>query len=94
MDDRFSGRRGTYRVIYRIDDQARVETVVDVAHRRDVYRAEAVACDRLRRTETQRPLARGRRLSTKTEETSHLGVASVHCSHVKGPFRSWKGPFV
>ena len=38
MDDRCSGRRGTYRVIYRIDDKARVVTVVDVAHRRDVYR--------------------------------------------------------
>ena len=38
MDDRFSARRGTYLVIYRIDDQARVVTVVDVAHRRDVYR--------------------------------------------------------
>lgn len=38
MDDRFSARRGTYRVIYRIDDMARVATVVDVAHRRDVYR--------------------------------------------------------
>jgi mRNA-degrading endonuclease RelE of RelBE toxin-antitoxin system len=25
-------------VIYRIDDKARVVTVVDVAHRRDVYR--------------------------------------------------------
>ena len=37
MDDRFSARRGTYRVIYRIDDKARVVTVVDVAHRRDVY---------------------------------------------------------
>jgi hypothetical protein len=49
-------------------------------------------CDRLRRTWTQRPLAKGRRLSTKTEETSHPGVASLHCSHVKGPFRSWKGP--
>ena len=35
MDDRFSVRRGTYRVIYRIDDKARVVTVVDVAHRRD-----------------------------------------------------------
>jgi mRNA interferase RelE/StbE len=35
MDDRFSARRGTYRVIYRIDDKARVVTVVDVAHRRD-----------------------------------------------------------
>ena len=38
MDDRFSARRGTYRVIYRIDDKARVVTGVDVAHRRDVYR--------------------------------------------------------
>jgi mRNA interferase RelE/StbE len=36
MDDRFSARRGTYRVIYRIDDKAHVVTVVDVAHRRDV----------------------------------------------------------
>jgi len=38
MHDRFSARRATYRVIYRIDDKARVVTVVDVAHRRDVYR--------------------------------------------------------
>jgi mRNA-degrading endonuclease RelE of RelBE toxin-antitoxin system len=38
MDDRFSARRGTYRVIYRIDDKACVVTVVDVAHRRDAYR--------------------------------------------------------
>jgi mRNA-degrading endonuclease RelE of RelBE toxin-antitoxin system len=38
MDDRFSARRGTYRVIYRIDDKAHSVTVVDVAHRRDVYR--------------------------------------------------------
>ena len=38
MDDRFSARRGTYRIIYRIDDKDRVVTVVDVAHRRDVYR--------------------------------------------------------
>jgi mRNA interferase RelE/StbE len=38
LDDRFSVRRGTYRIIYRIDDRARVVTVVDVGHRRDVYR--------------------------------------------------------
>jgi mRNA interferase RelE/StbE len=38
MDDRFSTRRGTYRVIYRIDDKDRVVTVVDVDHRRDAYR--------------------------------------------------------
>lgn len=38
LADRFSARRGTYRVIYRIDDQTRVVTVVDIGHRRDVYR--------------------------------------------------------
>ncbi len=38
MEDRFSARRGTYRVIYRIDGQIRQVTVVDVAHRRGVYR--------------------------------------------------------
>jgi len=38
LDDRFSARRGTYRVIYRIDDKAHVITVVDNGHRRDVYR--------------------------------------------------------
>jgi mRNA interferase RelE/StbE len=38
MNDRFSTRRGTYRVIYRIDDKEHVVTVVDVAHRRDAYR--------------------------------------------------------
>jgi mRNA-degrading endonuclease RelE of RelBE toxin-antitoxin system len=38
LDDRHSARRGTYRVIYRIDDEHRTVTVVDVAHRRDAYR--------------------------------------------------------
>ena len=38
LDDRHSARRGTYRVIYRIDDNSRTVTVVDVAHRRDAYR--------------------------------------------------------
>lgn len=38
MDDRFSACRGTYRVIYLIDNEARGMTVVDVAHRRDAYR--------------------------------------------------------
>lgn len=38
MDDRFSARRGTYRIIYRIDEKNRIVTVVDVDHRRDVYR--------------------------------------------------------
>jgi mRNA interferase RelE/StbE len=39
MDDRFSTRRGTYRIIYRIDDKNRVVTVVDVGRRRAVYRS-------------------------------------------------------
>jgi mRNA-degrading endonuclease RelE of RelBE toxin-antitoxin system len=38
LDDRFSARRGTYRVIYRIDDEQRTVSIVDVAHRRDAYR--------------------------------------------------------
>ncbi|MGH3452204.1 MAG: type II toxin-antitoxin system RelE family toxin [Haloechinothrix sp.] len=38
LDDRHSARRGTYRVIYRIDDKKRTVTVVDIAHRRDAYR--------------------------------------------------------
>jgi mRNA-degrading endonuclease RelE of RelBE toxin-antitoxin system len=37
LDDRFSARRGTYRIIYRIDDDSHIVTVVDVDHRRDVY---------------------------------------------------------
>jgi len=39
LADRFSARRGTYRIIYRIDDAIRTVTVVDVDHRRDVYRS-------------------------------------------------------
>ena len=38
LDDRHSARRGTYRVISRIDDHRRTVTVVDVGHRRDAYR--------------------------------------------------------
>lgn len=38
LEDRYSARRGTYRVIYRIDDNTRTVTVLDVAHRRDAYR--------------------------------------------------------
>jgi mRNA interferase RelE/StbE len=33
-----SARRGDYRVIYRIDDQRRVVTVVAIEHRSDIYR--------------------------------------------------------
>ncbi|MGW5453575.1 type II toxin-antitoxin system RelE family toxin [Nocardia sp. NPDC003979] len=38
LDDRFCARRGTYRVIYRVDDKRKLVTVVDVNHRRDIYR--------------------------------------------------------
>lgn len=38
LEDRHTARRGTYRVVYRIDDGERSVTVVDVAHRRDAYR--------------------------------------------------------
>ena len=38
LDDRHSARRGTYRVIYRIDNERRTVTVLDIAHRRDAYR--------------------------------------------------------
>lgn len=40
LDDRHSARRGTYRVLYRIDDRARTVTVVAVAPRSDVYRPQ------------------------------------------------------
>jgi mRNA interferase RelE/StbE len=38
LDDRYSARRGTYRIIYQLDDQRRVVTVLTVAARRDTYR--------------------------------------------------------
>ena len=38
LEGRHSARRGTYRVIYRIDDDIHTVTVVDVAHRRNAYR--------------------------------------------------------
>jgi mRNA-degrading endonuclease RelE of RelBE toxin-antitoxin system len=38
LDDRHSARRGTYRVIYRMNEERQTVTVLDVAHRRDAYR--------------------------------------------------------
>lgn len=38
LGDRHSARRGTYRVVYRIDEEERTVTVLDIAHRRDAYR--------------------------------------------------------
>lgn len=34
----WSARRGTYRVLYRLDEDAREVIVVRIEHRRDVYR--------------------------------------------------------
>ena len=39
LHDRHSARRGTYRVVYRIDDECRQVTVVGVFSRADAYRA-------------------------------------------------------
>ncbi len=38
LDDRHSARRGTYRVLYRIDDTRQLVTVVGVVARVDAYR--------------------------------------------------------
>ena len=38
LEGLWSARRGTYRVLYRIDDTRREVVVLRVAHRRDVYR--------------------------------------------------------
>lgn len=37
-EDPYSARRGTYRVIYRIDDEHHQVAVVGVVHRSDAYR--------------------------------------------------------
>jgi mRNA interferase RelE/StbE len=38
LEGHWSARRGPYRIVYRIDDEARVISVVAVAHRADIYR--------------------------------------------------------
>lgn len=35
----YSARRGTYRILYRIDDATRTVTVLRIDHRSDVYRS-------------------------------------------------------
>ena len=39
LTGRHSARRGTYRILYRIDDHARTVTVLAIGHRGDIYRA-------------------------------------------------------
>ena len=38
LDGVWSARRGTYRILYRIDDHRREVIVLRVGHRRDIYR--------------------------------------------------------
>jgi mRNA-degrading endonuclease RelE of RelBE toxin-antitoxin system len=38
LQGRMVARRGTYRVVYRIEDKTRTVTVEHVSHRRDAYR--------------------------------------------------------
>ena len=38
LEGMHSARRGDYRVIYRIDDEQRVVTVLAIEHRSDIYR--------------------------------------------------------
>lgn len=38
LADRFSARRGTYRVVYRVDDERRTVSVLAVSPRSDAYR--------------------------------------------------------
>ena len=40
LADRHSARRGTYRIIYRIDEPHHIVTVVGVVHRADAYRPD------------------------------------------------------
>jgi mRNA interferase RelE/StbE len=39
LTDRLSARRGTYRVIYRVDDQQVTVTVLAIVHRNQAYRS-------------------------------------------------------
>lgn len=36
--DRYRVRQGSYRILYTVDDEASIVTVVKIGHRRDVYR--------------------------------------------------------
>lgn len=38
FDDRYRVRQGDYRVVYAIDDAARVVVIFKVGHRREIYR--------------------------------------------------------
>lgn len=38
LEDTFSARRGAYRILYLVDDEAGTVVIVSVEHRRDAYR--------------------------------------------------------
>jgi mRNA interferase RelE/StbE len=38
LEGRWAARRGPYRIIYTLDEEARTVTVLAIAHRADVYR--------------------------------------------------------
>jgi mRNA interferase RelE/StbE len=40
LEGAMSARRGPYRVLYRVDDDAKTLTVLRIAHRADVYRSQ------------------------------------------------------
>ena len=40
LEGLWSVRRGTYRIVYRIDDAQREVVILRVGHRRDVYRSD------------------------------------------------------
>ena len=40
LDGLWSVRRGTYRLVYRVDDDRREVVILRVGHRRDVYRPD------------------------------------------------------
>jgi mRNA interferase RelE/StbE len=39
LDGIWSARRGTYRILYEIDEDSKTVTLIDVKHRRDAYRS-------------------------------------------------------
>lgn len=39
LADRYSARRGAYRIIYRIDDETRMVTVLAIGYRGEIYRS-------------------------------------------------------
>jgi mRNA interferase RelE/StbE len=72
FDDLWVTRRGDYRILYRIDDQARAISVAAVAHRRDAYRpADTHPGGGLRRKGLAGTTCPGRTLTALRVHSSH-----------------------